>query len=279
MTAMWWIWQIFALLAGLVIGSFLNVCIARWPEDRSVVAPRSHCESCGRTIRWSDNLPVLSWFILRGRCRDCSAPIGAVHPAIELLGGLLSWLLYRRMVPSPEALDPAHLATWGVYFGFVSLLVVASYVDLRHRIVPDQTSIWAVPFGVLGAFLLERLGATDWTVPTWREAVLGAALGGGFFALTALVARILKGQEALGWGDVKLMAMIGAFLGPVPGVLVVMLVGSVVGSIVGIAATLIQRRRTYLPFAPPLALAAVAYVLYGELLVRTFLPAMAGMLD
>jgi leader peptidase (prepilin peptidase)/N-methyltransferase len=183
------------------------------------------------------------------------------------------------MVPSPDALDPAHLATWGVYFGFVALLVVASYVDLRHRIVPDQTSIFAVPLGVLAAFLLERVGAVDWVVPTWREAVLGAALGGGFFTVTAVIARFLKGQEALGWGDVKLMAMIGAFLGPIPGVLFVMLLGSIVGSVVGIAATVVQRRRTYLPFAPPLAAAAAVYVLYGDVLVRAFLPAMAGTLD
>lgn len=279
MTALWWTWQAFAFAVGLAVGSFLNVCIARWPEDRSVVLPASHCEACGHPIRWSDNLPVVSWFLLRGRCRDCAAPIGAFHPAVELLGGLLSWLVFRRMVPGAEALDPAHVATWAVYFGFVSLLVVASYVDLRHRIIPDQTSIWAVPLGVLAAFALERVGAVDWLVPTWREAVLGAALGGGFFTFTAVIARFLKGQEALGWGDVKLMAMIGAFVGPIPGVIFVMLLGSVVGSIVGIAATLVQRRRTYLPFAPPLAAAAAVYVIYGDRLVRAFLPAMAGTLD
>lgn len=272
MIALWWTWQGFAIAVGLVIGSFLNVCIARMPEDRSVVWPGSHCERCGHAIRWTDNIPVVSYLILRGRCRDCAAPIGALHPLIELLGGLLSWLTYRRFVPDPSALDAAHLTAWAVWFGFVCLLVVASFVDLRHRIIPDETSIFAAPAGVLAALGLTAIGYDGWLAIPWRQAVLGAAVGGGFFAGTSLIARLIAGREALGWGDVKLMAMIGAFLGPLPGVFFVTLLGSVIGSITGIASTLYLRRRVYLPFGPALAAAALVYVFYGDLLIRAFLP-------
>lgn len=274
MTSLWWTWQVFAILIGLVIGSFLNLCIARMPEDRSIVTPGSHCDACGRPIRWSDLIPVVSWVLLRGRCRDCGTSIGALTPLIELLGGLLAWLLFRRMVPDPSALDGAHITAWVVYFGFASLLVVASYVDLRHRIIPDQTSIYAVPLGILGALVLEWVGYEGWVAPDWRRAVLGALLAGGFFANTAIIARFLKGQEALGWGDVKLIAMIGAFVGPLPGAMVVMLLGSVIGSIVGIGATLYLRRRPYLPFGPALAAAALLWVLYGDRMVEAFFPGM-----
>lgn len=276
MTALWWTWQGFAVTFGLVIGSFLNVCIARMPEDRSVVAPGSHCERCQQPIRWFDNVPVLSYVLLKGRCRHCDTPIGASHPLVEVLGGLMAWLLFRRFVPDPALLDLPHVAAWGVYFGFASLLIVATYVDLRHRIIPDPTSSWAVPLGVASVALLAWLGYDGWLATSWRSSVLGAAFGGGFFAVTGLLARFLSGREALGFGDVKLIAMIGAFLGPLPGVLLVMLIGSLIGSVIGILATLILWRRPMLPFGPPLAIGALVYVLYGDLLLRAFFPAMAA---
>src|SRR5690606_4825972 len=108
------------------LGSFYNVAIARWPDDRSVVAPRSHCPYCGTTLGPGELVPVLSWVVQRGRCRHCESPIAATYPVIEALGGCLSFLVFRRVVPGPEALDTANVVAWAVYFGFMSLLVIAA---------------------------------------------------------------------------------------------------------------------------------------------------------
>jgi leader peptidase (prepilin peptidase)/N-methyltransferase len=223
-------------------------------------------------VRWRDNVPVVSWLALRGRCRDCGAPISALYPLVELLSGLLAWVLFRRLVPDPADLDAAHMAAWVVQFAFLALLVVAAFVDVRHRIIPDETSIYAVPIGIAGAVLLESVGWDGWLAIGWRQAVLGAAIWGGMFALFSIGSMYVTGQVALGWGDVKLAAMLGAFLGAWPGTLVVLIAGSVLGATVGIVFTVVQQRRVYLPFGPPLALAAAAYVLWGEPLVAVFFP-------
>lgn len=267
--------QGFALLYGLVIGSFLNVCLVRLPEDRSLL-PRSACPSCGNAISWRDNVPVVSWLLLRGRCRHCQTPISAVYPLVELLGGLLAVLLFRRMIADPADLDVAHAAAWVVQYAFLCLLVVAAYVDVRHRIIPDQTSVYAIPFGVAGALLLQWLGYDGWLAIGWQQSVIGAAIWGVTFAFIAWVALYLTDQVALGWGDVKLAAMLGAFLGA-PGTFLVLMFGSIFATVAGIAATLIQWRRVYLPYGPPLALAAVVYVLWGEPIARALFPQLIGL--
>lgn len=262
--------QGFAVLYGLVIGSFWNVAIGRLPEDRSLW-PRSACPSCGAPVRAKDNVPVLAWFWLRGRCRDCQAPIAVSYPLIEALGGLLGWLLFRTLVPDLDHLDAAHLGAWVVYFGFFSLLIVGAYVDLRHRILPDQVTSYAVPFGLAGVALLSWLGFDGFPHTDLRGAFLGAAIYGGGSAFLATAGMLVYRQEVLGWGDVKLAAMLGAFLGPVHA-FVAILWGSVIGSVVGILATVAARRRIFQAFGPPLALGAIGYVLYGEPFARLFLP-------
>lgn len=274
MEALWLIWGGFAVAVGLVIGSFLNVFVARIPEDRSLW-PRSACPSCAAPVRWYDNLPVVSYLVLRGRCRDCAAPIPRTYPLVELLGGGIAFLCWRRFVPGPEALDAPHLLAWLVFFTFLSLLLAQSLVDLRHHIIPDETSIYAVPVGILGAAALQWVGYDAWPDVGWRQAVLGALLGGGFLGITALVAELVLGREGLGWGDVKLLAMIGAFLGALPGAFLTLLIGSLIGSIAALVHLAWTRRRAYLPMGPAFALGAAVYVLYGDVLLRSIFPGIA----
>ena len=259
--------QAFAVAYGLAIGSFLAVCIVRLPEDRSLLSSSS-CPHCGARVAWRDLVPVASWIVLRGRCRACDGPISPLHPLVELLGGLLGWLVFRQLFVDPSDLDLAHVVAWLLRFGFLSLLVVATFVDIRHRIIPDQTSIYAVPFGIAGAALIHWLGWDAFGWPTWREALVGAAVWGGGFAAFAQIGHFVAGVEGFGWGDVKLVAMLGAFLGLYPGTLFVLLFGSLLGSVFGVSMWVAQRRRPAIPFGPPLAAAATAYVLWGEMLLR-----------
>ena len=261
----------YATLLGLLVGSFLNVCIGRMPEDRSVVSPPSHCPACGHAIRWTDNIPVLSWLILRAKCRDCGTPISSLYPTIELLTGALAFVLWRSVVPGPEALDLAHAAAFGVYLLFTSMLVAVTFIDIRHYIIPDEFSIYAVPFGVAACALLTHLGYPG--APTWQQSVLGAlAGGGGLFAVMAGW-KLLRGQEGMGLGDVKLLAMIGAFLGVAPAVPMVIVIASVAGSLVGVPLALLTRKRLHLalPFGPFLALGALAWLLHGDALLGVYL--------
>lgn len=265
---------LFALALGLCVGSFLNVCIARIPEDRSVAWPPSACPSCGHAIRPRDNVPVLSWLLLRGRCRDCGVAISGLYPAIELLTGLVGWLIWRRVTDGPQDLDLPHLAGFLFYLLFAAMLIAQTYIDIRHYIVPDQFSIYAVPFGVAGCALLGRLGFEG--APSWQQSVVGALVGGGVLGSVALLYWIVRREEGMGLGDVKLLAMIGSFLGALPAMPIVLMVGSVAGAGVGITVLLFQRKglRSALPFGPFLALGALVYLLHGEQILRSLFPGM-----
>lgn len=272
MDPLYGIWTGFAVLVGAVLGSFANVCIARWPEDRSVIAPRSACPSCGAPVAAWDNVPVVSWLILRGRCRACGWSIPVTYPLVELLGALVGWLVFVRFVPDGGALTPVNLVAWAFYLVFAGALLIGAFVDLRHRILPDEVTIYAVPLGVAGSGLLGWLGFVDWMQPTLADSVAGALLGAVFFGSVSLGALVLADREGLGWGDVKLLAMIGSFLGVHPAVFAVMLSASLIGSTVGVLALLITRRRGYLPFGPPLAFCALAYLLYAPVLLPAWTP-------
>ena len=277
----WAYYHLFGALAafsGLCVGSFLNVCIARMPEDRSVVSPPSHCPACGHAIRAYDNIPVISWLLLRAKCRDCGTPISGLYPAIELLVGMLAWLLYRRIVPGPGQIDVAHGAAWAFFLVFVAMLVAQTYIDIRHYIIPDEFSIYAVPVGVAGHAALGWLGYAD-ALP-WTTSVVGALVGGGLLAGVMGTYWLIRREEGMGLGDVKLLAMIGAFLGAIPAVPFVIFVASLAGAAVGVPIVLLKRRgmRTALPFGPFLALGAVTWVLFGEELVSRFFPALSRLM-
>ncbi|MCB9682366.1 MAG: prepilin peptidase [Alphaproteobacteria bacterium] len=269
------VWHLAAFAIGAAMGSFAALTIVRVPEDQSIVHPPSHCPVCHTPLTWRDNIPIVSWLVLGARCRTCQTPISPLYPLVELLMGLLGWLLWARFVPTPADMDVQHLTAWAGYLLFTWMLVVAAYTDLRARIIPDFTSIGAVPVGVGLAVLLGALGYDGWLDIGWRASVAGAAVAGGFLLVTALLWDLVFGKLGLALGDVKLVAMIGAFVGLLPGALFVLLAASLTGSALGIVMVLVRRRSSYLPFAPALAFGGIAYVLWGEPLVRALLPGLA----
>jgi leader peptidase (prepilin peptidase)/N-methyltransferase len=271
------LFAVYSALIGACIGSFCNVCIARWPHGRSVI-PRSACPVCGTPVRALDNIPILSWFLLRGKCRQCEARISPAYPLIEACGAALGLLAFRRFVPDIYALDLAHLVAWSASIVFLGALLVAAMVDIRHRIIPDETSIYAVPvmLGLVG--LMQLVGYDGWPGATFTSAVLGAAMWGGFLAFFAVASEYVLRREGLGWGDAKLMAMIGAFLGVVPGGFSTLLVGSVLGAGAHLVNLAVTRRRSELPYGPWLALGAGVHLLYGDVWIREFLPGIGAFL-
>ena len=268
----------FAFLFGLAVGSFLNVCIARMPEDRSIVHPPSHCPHCGHNIRPYDNIPVLSWaLLLRGRCRDYKTPISSLYPTIELLTGLIAWLLFQRIVPDLLSLDLAHGAAWAFSFSIAAMLIAEAYIDIRHYIIPDELSIYAVPYAVGGAALLGWLGYDG---VSWQYAVLGAFFGGGSLAAVTLGWMIVRRYEGMGWGDVKLMALIGAVVG-LPGLVFVYICAALAGIIVTVPVGLVFRRSLHIamPFGPFLAFAAIVWMLHGPELMQHYMASYAYVID
>lgn len=243
------IFSIAAFLLGAVVGSFLNVVILRLPaEGESIVYPPSRCPACGAAIRWYDNIPLLSYLVLRGRCRACRGPISLQYPLVEFCMALLSLALYTKFGLSFE---------FFFYFLFLAGLVAIIFIDISHMIIPNVISLPGVVLGFGGAFVASGL--------TWQQSGLGILLGGGMLYLVRFAFTLLMRQEAMGLGDIKLLAMIGAFLG-VQSLLFVVFASSLIGSIVGIITILVQRRgrRTPIPFGPFLALGAILFLFFQE---------------
>lgn len=240
---------LFAFLFGLMLGSFLNVCIHRIPEGASIVRPASSCPSCGEPIRFYDNIPLISYALLRGRCRRCGAPISLRYPLVELAMGLLSLALVLRFGPS---------GTYALAMVYVSCLVVVSLIDLKHQIIPDVISLPGILVGIIASF-------TPWGLVSWMDAALGAAGGGGFLLAVAWIFQRLTGKEGMGLGDVKLLAMIGAWMGwqALP---FIILLSSLTGILIGGAALLLTKRglRVRIPFGPFLSLGALLVFFFGS---------------
>ncbi|HEY3308481.1 MAG TPA: prepilin peptidase [Desulfuromonadaceae bacterium] len=247
--------SIIAFIFGAVVGSFLNVCIFRMPNNESVVSPPSHCPSCDYRIRWYDNIPLVSYLLLKGRCRGCRTHISLQYPLVEFINGLLTLLLFLRYGPSLIFL---------VLFMFCSALVVITFIDLEHQIIPDEVSLSGIIIGFILSFFLPGLG--------WLNSLIGIVLGGGSLLLVACSYQWLTGKEGMGGGDIKLLAMMGAFLGwkSVP---FIIFASSLVGSLVGITIMLVQKKDSKLaiPFGPYLAFGAVLYIFYGRQLIQWYL--------
>nr|WP_321465093.1 prepilin peptidase [uncultured Desulfobulbus sp.] len=240
---------VFPPLLGVVVGSFLNVVILRLPRaDASIVFPGSHCPQCGHPLSWWENIPLLSFLLLKGRCRSCRAPISWQYPLVEAAMGLLSFLLFLQQGPSLRYL---------VLFLLFAALLVILVIDLQHQIIPDRISLPGITLGFAASLF------TD--LATWQQSALGVLLGGGILALVSWGYTALRKQKGMGGGDIKLLAMIGAFLG-CQSLLYVILASSVLGSVVGIGAMVKQGGggRMRLPFGPFLALAAISWVLLGK---------------
>ncbi len=265
----------FALVFGLVIGSFLNVVILRLPHGMSINRPRSHCPQCKKLIPWYDNIPVLSYIILGGRCRRCKKKISARYPFIEALSGVASVLLYLKYGLSVE---------WGIFLAFSAALIALAFIDLDHRILPDPITLNGIWIGVLVSVYLAQpsplvsrlfravgVGVANPRVVALAASLLGAFVGGGLLWGVAEAYLRLRGIEGMGFGDVKMMAMVGAFLGAPLALLTIML-GSLLGSVVGIFFIKFARKtREYeLPFGTFLSFAGIVAVLYGEDLVRWY---------
>jgi leader peptidase (prepilin peptidase) / N-methyltransferase len=249
---------------GALFGSFLNVCILRIPEDRSVVWPGSACPKCGTDIKPYDNVPILAWFWLRGRCRACGTPISPLYPTIEALFAVLIVLLFRRVIPDLYAFDLPHLAALAWYGWLLFSLAALTFIDLKHAIIPDQFSIYSVPVGVGGAWLLGWLGYTE--AVSWQQSVVGAAAGGlSLLAITRLY-QVIRKEEGMGMGDVKLMALFGSYFGAYPALFAILMIASLLGSIVGASLALIRRKglRMGVPFGPFLAFGALMWLFFAD---------------
>jgi len=242
-----------ALLVGLCIGSFLNVVIYRLPLGQSLVSPRSRCTKCGYELRWYDNVPVLSWALLGGRCRRCRAPISVQYPIVELVTGLL-FVLVAWLTPVGPLLVSRLI--------LVAILVALFGIDLEHQILPNVITLPGVVIGLLFSLIAP---------PGWKDALIGAALGAGVLYGIAAAYYAVRREEGLGMGDVKMLAMIGAFLGW-KAVLVTLVLSSFSGAAIGMALIAAQRggMKLALPFGTFLAVGALAAMLVGDPLITWY---------
>jgi leader peptidase (prepilin peptidase) / N-methyltransferase len=248
-------WTVVAIIFGSLIGSFLNVCILRLPEGSSIVTPGSHCPRCKKPIRFYDNIPLVSYLILGGRCRYCHESISAQYPLVEGTTALASFFLFLKF-----GLSWSYL----FYFCFLAALIVITVIDLFHQIIPDVISLPGILVGLLGSLILPQMA--------FLHSFLGAVLGGGSLFLVATTYERLFKREGMGGGDVKLLAMIGAFLGW-QAVILTILLSSLIGSVVGILIILIKGKdfKYAIPFGPFLSLGAVISLFFGEALISWYL--------
>ncbi len=268
----------FAFALGACVASFLNVCIWRLPRNESVVRPGSHCPNCNAPIKWYQNIPIVSWCCLRGRCANCRKPISIRYTIVEMLGGVLFLLAYLQwampailrkspilgMVPIA---DPWCMAAECLV---VTGLILGSFIDLEHFYLPDRVTIGGMILGVPASFLVPELQGETARLPALYWSLGGMALGFFFlWGIGAVFSKLFK-KEALGFGDVKLIGAVGAFFGPW-GVLLTVILSSVVGSVAGML--LVARGRaklggfTAVPYGPFLAIGALVWMYWGPLLI------------
>ncbi len=246
--------EVMSGILGLVIGSFLNVVIVRLPKDQSLIRPGSACPRCGRSLKWYENIPVLSFLMQMGRCRGCKASISLRYPLVEALTGVVFFVVAREVGEQPLVLVRDLVLIAG--------LIAVVFIDLEHRIIPDPISIGGAVFALLTAPFVP-LGAV--------QAFLGAALGFGTFLAFAWIYQKITGRMGLGGGDIKLMAYLGGFLGA-QSLLTTILVSSLTGSLIGIGYAVFRREKDVMqlavPFGPFLVAGAMGYYFFGDFLAR-----------
>ena len=253
---------VLVFLFGACVGSFLNVCIYRIPLDQSVVHPRSHCFACDRMIAWYDNVPLLSYLLLRGRCRHCRAPFSPRYFLVELLTAGLFLLVWFQCGGSCRAvqLDPRIVVYWFALSG----LILGTFVDFDHLILPDRVTIGGMISGVFFSILVPSLHGASSPLAGGLWSLAGLGVGFGLLWGVARIGRAVFRQDAMGFGDVKLLGAIGAYFG-IRAVFFTILISSLVGSLVGISLILLKNRawQSRIPYGPYLALAAVIWMLWG----------------
>lgn len=260
-----------SFVLGTVLGSFLNVCIYRIPREESIAYPPSHCPECGYRIRFYHNIPIISYLFLGGKCADCKSSISPVYPIIELLSGALMLLTVYMFGLSLKTL---------FYIIFIYALLVITFIDLEHMIIPNVISLPGIAVGIIFNALITDWGYSRHLIEVTSiglgsffgllfeipvlDSVFGAILGGGILFLIAFLYEVIRKREGMGMGDVKLLAMIGAFTG-FQGVVFVIFLSSILGTIIGISVIVYKKgdMRYALPFGPFLSFAAVVYVFTG----------------
>jgi len=239
----------------MCIGSFLNVCIYRLPTSKSIAdPPRSICPSCNSPIRFYDNIPVLSYIWLKGRCRNCDVPISFRYPMVELMNGIVAMGLLFKFGLSLESL---------VYFVFISSLLVITFIDLDHQIIPDIITLPGIPMGIVASFALPTI--------SFKASALGLLIGGGSLWFVAWAYNLIARRDGMGGGDIKLLAMIGTIIGW-KGVIFTIFASSVMGSCIGITMMLIKGKnmKYAIPFGPFLSIGAIAYVFFGSQIIAWY---------
>jgi leader peptidase (prepilin peptidase)/N-methyltransferase len=239
---------------GLCIGSFLNVCIYRLPKSKSIVHPRSMCPHCGALIRSYDNIPILSYLALKGKCRHCETSISFRYPVIELMSGIFAVGVFLKYGLTYEAV---------IYYAFVAALLVITFIDIDHQIIPDVITLPGIPIFFAASFALPEI--------TVVESILGILIGGGSLFSIAWLYHLLTQKEGMGGGDIKLLAMMGAIIGW-QGVLFAIFVASAVGTVSGMLLMLKNRKtmKLAIPFGPFLAIGGTAYILFGPQLIAWY---------
>jgi leader peptidase (prepilin peptidase)/N-methyltransferase len=246
--------EFLVFIFGICIGSFLNVCIYRLPESKSIVHPRSMCPNCRTLIAFYDNIPILSYIALGGKCRHCAARISFRYPLIEFISGIFAVGVFLEYGLSFEAL---------IYYTFIATLLVITFIDIDHQIIPDVISLPGIPI-----FLAASLALPDIKLV---ESILGILIGGGSLWIVAQLYYVLTRKEGMGGGDIKLLAMMGAIIGW-KGVLFTIFVASAIGTVVGMLVMLKTRTSMKLkvPFGPFLAIGAIAYIFCGPQLIAWY---------
>jgi leader peptidase (prepilin peptidase)/N-methyltransferase len=244
------------ILVGLVLGSFLNVCIYRIPQKKSILFPGSLCPKCGTKIRYRDNIPLLSYILLGGKCRKCKEKISLQYPLVEFITPLLLVLTYWRFG-----------LTWSFAArSILTLVLIATFfIDLKHRIIPDVLTLPGIIIGFLLSFLVKS--------PSFLQSLLGIAVGGGMFYLAAILGDLLFKKESMGGGDIKLAAMFGAFLGWQK-IFLVFFVSALLGSLIGIISLYLSKevKKTHaVPFGTFLALGAIITMFFGDTLISFYI--------
>jgi len=246
---------ILIFVLGLIVGSFSNVCIYRVPRNESVIYPGSHCPKCHSNISPIDNIPLLSYILLKGRCRNCRSKISIQYPVVEFLTGLIYLIIYLIYGLSIQSL---------VYLILSSALIIIAFIDLNEQIVPDVISLPGIGVGLILSFFVPYI--------SFINSALGVVVGGGIILIIALVGSMIFKKEAMGGGDVKLAAMIGAFLGW-RYTIISLFLGFFLGALTGIILIMakIKKREDAIPFGPFIALGSIITLLWGEKILLWYL--------
>ena len=247
---------VFIFIIGACIGSFLNVCIYRIPENNSIITPGSFCPACKKGIPFYCNIPVLSYLFLKGRCKFCHEPISIRYPLIEILAGMFAVVLFYKFGIGQVMI---------YWFIFTSVLITISFIDIDHQIIPDVISLPGILVFASSFYFLPEM--------TLKNTLLGIVAGGGSLYAVAFLYYLLKKQEGMGGGDIKLLAMIGAAIG-IKGVFFTIFAGSLFGTFFGLLImiyTKIADSKLKIPFGPFLSMGAILYIFFGEQLILWYL--------